>query len=285
MKTVSRILFLLLIFTPAVGDPLIAQRPLSPHAPAPGSPPPAPATTAAPFQSYGTGLGVEADNGFVVSIANGEWRHEGHTHVGGAGSISSPWGEEMTLRYWFNGDGSFAVEYDGNATIHFVTDELGRISEIMSMTAEGVRFAHVGDRAQRLGLGGVDLWSQDVEPYRALLAQIARNHSPDFLRGSERLHRKLESTQLASPAGCAGDIIACTGAIIGWVATVPAIAAGCTAGTAVTLGAACLAAILAHEGASVAVVGACINAITNCTDHSQHGDPGDGCSGPGGTPE
>jgi len=250
--------------------------------PIPGPvPTPVPAPSGAPFLSYGTGLGVEAENGFVVSMANGEWRHDGHVHIGGSGSISSPTGEEMPLRYWFNGDGSFAVEYDGNATIHYALDEFGGLTDIMAVTEKGVSQAFVGNRAQRVGLGGVDLWSLDVEPYRDLLSQISRNHSEDFLVGAEVLHRKLVRSRFNSPAGCTGDIIACTGAIIGWAATVPAIAVGCTSAGVVTFGLACLGAILAHEGAGVAAVGSCFNAIQNCSDNDQHGDPGGGCSGPG----
>jgi hypothetical protein len=190
----------------------------------------------------------------------------------------------MEVRYWFNGAGSFAVEYDGDATIHYALDEFGGLTNIMSVTEEGVSSLFVGDRAQRAAFGTVDLRSLDVEPYRALLSQLSRNHSPDFLAGTERLHRKLRSTRLTAPAGCAGDILSCTGAILGWIATVPAIAAGCTAGGAVTLGLTCLGAIIAHEGAGAAAAGGCINAIQNCSDNDdQHDDPSGGCSGPGGT--
>ena len=265
----------------ALGPLAGAQTPGPARSPLPPIPGPQPTTVGAPFLSYGSGVGVEAENGFVFSVANGEWRHDGHTHIGGSGSISSPSGEEMPIRYWFNGDGSFAVEYDGNATMHYVRDEFGGLTDIMAVTEEGVSRAYAGSRAQRGVLNGLDPWSLDVEPYRALLSQISKNHTADFLEGAERLYQKLEQSQFPTPAGCAGDVLSCTGAILGWIATVPAIAVGCTSGGVISFGLACFGAIVAHEGASVATIGACFNAIQNCSDGEDHGDPGGGCSGPG----
>lgn len=238
------------------------------------------------FKSYGSALGVTADNGFTVSVINGEWRHRGHTHLGATGRISSPWGEEMSLRFWFNADGSLGVEYGGNATLHYTFDERGGLAEVAAATRAGVSRVHAGDRAQRAAAGRADIYSLDYSPYEALFTELAVGHSPEFLSGIERLNRRLGRETSFGPAGCTGDILSCTGAILLWAATVPTIAASCTAGAAFTLGAACLGAILAHEGAGVVAVGACVNAVESCTDrHAQHGDPGGGCNGPGGGPE
>ncbi len=238
------------------------------------------------FHSYGSGLGASAANGFDISFVNGEWRHRDHVHVGGAGRIASPWGEEMPIRFWFNQDGSFGVEYDRNAVIHYTFDELGGLAEIAVVTAAGVRSVAAGDRARRAALGELDVYSLDYSPYKALLEQVARNHSDDFLAGAEELGRQLERVGRPSPAGCVGDVLQCTGAILLWAASVPTIAGACTAGAGFTLGAACLGAILAHEGAGAVAVGACVNAIENCMDRDDHvGDPGGGCNGPGDGPE
>ena len=247
---------------------------------------PLPAPPAAAFESYGSALGVTAENGFSVSVVNGEWRHRGHKHVGATGSITSPWGEEMSLRFWFNQDGSLGVEYDGSATIHYTFNEIGGLKDVAVVTRGAVKRTRAGDRALRAAAGTLDVYSLDYAPYEALFAALATRHSPEFLGGVERLNRRLGETRSFGPAGCFGDILQCTGAILLWAASVPTIAASCTAGAAFTLGAACLGAILAHEGAGIVAAGACVNAIQNCMNRDRHrGDPGGGCNGPGGGPE
>lgn len=271
----SRALCIVLIFLPALATATHAQGP----GPGLGGAP-------AVFESYGAGLGVEADNGFDVSVVNGQWRHRGHTHVGGTGSIASPWGEKMAVRYWSNPDGSFAVEYDGNAILHYTFDDLGALGNVTSVTEEGVQTVFAGQRAERAALGTSDPLTFDFSPYELFLGQIARNHSRGFLDGADVLWRQIEPAGTAAPASCAVDILACTAAILGWIASVPTIAGACTAGAAVTLGASCLGAILGHEAAGAASVAACTNAIQSCIDQEgHHGDPGGGCSGPGGGTE
>ncbi len=237
------------------------------------------------FEGYGSGLGVTAENGFSVSVVNGEWRHDGHVHVGATGSITSPWGEEMALRFWLNQDGSLGVEYDGNAILHYSFEPSGGLKEVTTVTEAGPKSLFAGDRAHRAAFGQIDVYSLDYRPYASLFEQLARNHSRDFLAGVERLERRLDGVGGSSPVGCTGDILQCTGAILLWAATVPTIAGACTAGSAFTLGAACLGAILAHEGAGVVAVGACTNAIQNCVTKDHRGDPGGGCNGPGDGPE
>jgi hypothetical protein len=272
---VAKALCFLMILVPGLGTAASA-RGLDPDL---GAAPPV-------FESYDAGLAVEAENGFDVSLVSGEWRHHGHTHIGGTGVIVSSWGEEMPVRYWSNPDGSFAVEYDGNAILHYSFDELGGLGNVTSVTEDGVRTTFAGQRAARASLGTADPAQFDFSPYEAFLGQIARNHSRGFLDGAAGLSLAIEPAGLAAPAGCVGDILTCTAAILGWIASVPTIAGACTAGAAVTLGASCLGAILSHEAASAATIAACTNAIVSCTDQDdQHGDPGGGCSGPGGGQE
>lgn len=240
------------------------------------------------FDSFGTGMGAEADNGFGISVVNGKWRHKGHSHLGASGSITSSWGEEMPLRFWFNPDGSFAIEFDGSAILHYAFDDFGGLARVTAVTPTGVGTAAVGARAERFAAGALDPMAPefldlDVEPYRLLLEHVAGNHSVRFLDGVDRLEEQLQRLGNPAVAGCFGDIAACTGAILLWSASVGTIAAACTVGNAFSLGAGCLAAILAHEGAGAVAVGSCVNAIQNCRDHDGHrDDPGGGCNGPGG---
>ncbi len=238
------------------------------------------------FESSDAGLAVVADNGFEVSVVAGEWRHRGHRHLGGSGAILSPWGEEMPVRYWFNPDGSFAVEYDRNAILHYAFDARGGLTDVTAASETELATSFAGHRAEAAALGGVDPLDLDLTPYEVLFEQLSRNHGNDFLDGANQLSRELARTGVAAPASCVTDILGCTASIVGWVATVPGIAAGCTVGGVVSFGAACLAAILGHEGASIAAVATCTAAIQNCTNHDhQQGDPGDGCNGPGDGPE
>lgn len=262
----------------ALSSSVLEARVRRPEPPA-GRPP-------AVFYSHGSALGVTAENGFEVSVVNGEWRHAGHAHLGATGRITSPMGEAMSLRFWFNADGSLGVEYDGNAVLHYTFDELGSLRDVAAVTPARSARVFAGNRAERVALGDADLYALDYAPYELVFEQIAANHSDEFLTGVERLGRRLDRGGRLGPAGCTGDVLQCTGAILVWIASVPTIAAACTAGSAFTLGAACLGAILAHEGAGAVAVGACTNAIQNCLDpHEHHGDPGGGCNGPGGGPE
>lgn len=237
------------------------------------------------FHGYGGDLGVESDDGFRVSLEGGEYRHRGHRHLGGAGRIDSPWGETMPVRYWFNSDGSFAIEYDGNAAVLYSFESNGRVDQVTVATPAAAGSVRVGDRGERFLTGAVEAWELDVTPYEVLLEQIAANHTPEFLDGVERLHGKVAVEGLATPAGCATDALNCSLAILGWIGSFPAIAAACTVGGVVTLGASCLAAIIAHEVASGTVLTQCTNAILNCGGEDPRHDPGDGCNGPGHTSE
>lgn len=248
----------------------------------PPQPTPVETTT---FHAYGGDLGFEGDDGFRVAVEGGEFRHRGHRHLGGVGRIESPWGEEMPVRYWFNSDGSFGIEYDGNAAILYGFDLDGRLDQVTVATPQTSRTVQVGSRAERYLRGELGPWELDLEPYEVLLQQIASNHSPAFLEGVERLHAGVVGEGLVAPAGCATDALECSLAVLGWIGSFPAIAAACTVGGVLTLGAGCLAAIIGHEVASGYVITQCANAILNCGAEDSRHDPGDGCNGPGHTDE
>ena len=128
----------------------------------------------------------------------------------------------------------------------------------------------VGNRAQLAALGQKEFSSFDLSAYEVIEEALRAKHSDAFIDG-------LRETQGFLEASCATSIVQCAACIIGWAATVPAVAAACLVGGIPTFGLACFAAILAHEGAGIGCAATCVDAARDCRGRPRGRVYPDGC--------
>lgn len=265
-------LVLYLVLAPFAGPPARAQGSGPPADPPPPAGPPAWAgPDETPFTAVAKPITMRAFNGFRADTTPGLFRHRRHNHTGGVSTIESPWGERLEIRYWRNPHG-ITLEYDRALKVRYRFDEAGELAQIIAETPGQQATMAVGNRSELAYLGLVDFTEFDMSAYALIDQTLRTNHSEEFLDGLGEFDGPAE-------ASCFTQGLQCGACIITWAASVAAISAACTAGSAVTFGAACLAAILSHEATNLACAATCISWVEDCFKGSPDGaEPiPDGC--------
>ena len=268
--TLARALILYVALLPLLGaaaevrgEPQIVGTPRPFDPPGPPVPRRPPGETV--FAPAAEPLTLRAFNGFRSDATPGEFRHHGHGHPGGVAAIDSPWGERLDIRYWFSPQG-VTLEYDADLKVRYHFAEDGTLAEIVAETPEREARMEVGNRAELAYLGHRDFESFDLSAYQLIEESLRAKHSDAFLTGLAELDAPAEASCLTQGVQC----IAC---ILGWVGSVAGIIAACTAGSVPTMGMACAAAILAHEGASLSCAVICGEWMRDCLRARPPQDP------------
>ena len=260
---IVKALVLYLVLAPFTGLPASAQPP--DHADPPAGPP------VTPFTAVAKPTTVRAFNDFRSDTTPGLYRHRKHNHPGGVSTIESPWGERLEIRYWHNRHG-ITLEYDGDLKVRYLFDETGRIGEIVAETPGRQARMPVGNRAELAYLGLLDFTEFDMSAYVLIDEALRAKHSEAFLEGLARFDAPAQ-------ASCLTQGLQCAACILTWAASVGAISSACTVGNVITFGAACFAAILAHEATSVGCAATCVDWVMDCFNGKPDGaEPvPDGC--------
>ena len=246
---------------PGAGGPPIIE------APRPGDP--RPRADEVRFTPAGRPLTVRALNGFSTDATTGHFSHQRHHHDGGIVTVSSPWGEQLDIRFWLTPHG-VSFEYDDDLVVRYRFDKDGTLLEIDAESPHGRATMPVGNRGQLARQGKLDFASFDLSAYQLIEQTFRARHSEAFLDGLREAQGVLE-------AGCALSVIQCAACIIGWAATVPALAAACIVGGVPTFGLACFAAILVHEASTYACAATCVQMVFDCRYQPQGEVIPDGC--------
>jgi len=182
-------------------------------------------------------------NGYVIDAL--AWIVPRTDGPSGRAVLRSPDGERMTFQFVRADDGSPVVVIDDDILVHYRIGRDGRVARVV--VDDGARAVA---SARRAGDGAVA-----PEAYRFLVDRLAATHSPEFVRGMTEGLAALDRQAL--PAGVR-QVIECLLSVTGYVFSIWGLVAGCSAGAAITLGASCILAILAHETAAASAILSCL---------------------------
>lgn len=263
----TKALLLYLVLAPSIALRAEAQgapRPFDPPAPIvprSGDPQPAPDDVTV-FTTTAEPMTLRSFNGFRSDGVPGVYSHHGHGHGGGVALIESPWGEQMTVRYWQSAHG-LTFEYDDDLKVRYQFDEAGALEEIVAQTPDTEARMPVGNRAELAYRGQRAFESFDLSAYVLIEQSLSAKHSADFLSGLRQFDGPAE-------VSCATQGIQCLACIVGWAVSVVAIAEACVVGGVPTFGLACFAAIVAHEATNFACAATCVGWADDCLRQSPH---------------
>lgn len=184
-------------------------------------------------------------HGFVAESVTPGTGPEAHSRR--AMTITSPWGERMTVDSRSQDD-AIEVTIDRDIVVRYVKDSAGGILS-MEVEADGQRAqTFIGDRAQQMA-HGVYRGEFDTAPYELLAASLKGRHSQAFYEG---LYAAGHGAPLPA-CNCYRELAECVLALTAWVLDIIALIGSCSTGVAFG----CVAAIIAHELASAGVAMAC----------------------------
>ena len=171
--------------------------------------------------------------------------------------FESPWGETMVVDTRVEND-VVQITIDDVVVVRYLVDDAGK-ALAMQVEADGRKEGTlVGDRALRAAHGMLRGEEFDTAPYQLLASSLRGLHSQEFYDGLYAGGRGA-----ALPAcSCWGPMAGCALAITAWVLDIIGLIGGCTGG----LPPLCIAAIIAHELASAAVLAACVEYL-QCLDN------------------